>query len=187
MTGELLLIGAGLVLVYGFLAGRQGSGVELFSVPEFNNLTGEDLPIFSAVTDAEVSGADLPRGIRNHNPGNIEWSAANDWRGQVGHDGRYIIFETPHFGIRALAKLLLNYNKLYGLETVYSIISRWAPNTENNTSSYIRAVSDALGVDPLQVVDVKAYLPELVRAVIHHENGMQPYNALQITAAIEAI
>jgi len=83
--------------------------------------------------------------------------------------------------------LLNNYDRLYGLDTVYGIINRWAPNTENNTSSYIRAVSDKLGVDPLQSIDVMDRLPELVAAVVHHENGMQPYTSAQINAGVAAI
>ncbi len=27
-----------------------------------------------------------PRGIRNNNPGNIVWSARNNWQGQLPHD-----------------------------------------------------------------------------------------------------
>src|SRR5687768_678297 len=38
-----------------------------------------------------------PRGIRNNNPGNIEWISdlARRWRGMVNKDGRYGVFDTP--------------------------------------------------------------------------------------------
>ena len=185
MIGELLtMIGAGVVLWAGF----GSRNAQVFSVPDFPSLSGEDVPVNAmSVREAEGTASNLPRGIRNKNPGNIEWSAANNWRGQIGNDGRYIIFETPHYGLRALARLLNNYDRLYGLDTVYGIINRWAPNTENNTSSYIRAVSDKLGVDPLQSIDVMDRLPELVAAVVHHENGMQPYTSAQINAGVAAI
>ncbi|HGY2308601.1 TPA: structural protein, partial [Pseudomonas aeruginosa] len=50
-----------------------------------------------------------PRGIRNNNPGNIVWSARNNWQGQLPHDPqiepRFCRFDTAHNGTRALAKL----------------------------------------------------------------------------------
>ncbi len=86
-----------------------------------------------------------PRGIRNNNPGNIVWSARNNWQGQLPHnpkiEPRFARFDTAHNGIRALAKLLLNYRKVYGLRTVESLIARWAPSNENNTRAYASAVA----------------------------------------------
>ena len=35
----------------------------------------------------------VPRGIRNNNPGNIEFNEANPWSGSAGHDGRFIKFK----------------------------------------------------------------------------------------------
>lgn len=80
-----------------------------------------------------------PRGIRNNNPGNIRWGS--DWKG-LKKDGKqqdpsFCVFETPEYGIRALAKLLQNYQLLYGLNTPRKIINRYAPPTENETVSYI--------------------------------------------------
>ena len=59
-----------------------------------------------------------PRGIRNNNPGNIDYNPRNAWRGQLAHspgiEPRFARFDTAHNGLRALGKLLLNYRKLYG-------------------------------------------------------------------------
>lgn len=51
------------------------------------------------------------RGIRNRNPGNIDYNPRNDWQGQIGKEpgGRFAIFDTPENGIRALGKLLIKY------------------------------------------------------------------------------
>nr|WP_237043559.1 hypothetical protein [Pseudomonas aeruginosa] len=43
-----------------------------------------------------------------------------------------------------MAKLLLNYRKVYGLRTVESLIARWAPSNENNTRAYASAVARAM-------------------------------------------
>ena len=125
-----------------------------------------------------------PRGIRNANPGNLRHST-DKWLGEVpGDDKAFKTFSDPVYGIRALAKLLLNYERKYGLRTISGIISRWAPSNENDTAAYIDAVARACGVEPFQVIDVAAYLPALVPAIIAHENGQQPYTDEQISQAI---
>ncbi|WP_419810677.1 structural protein [Bacterioplanoides sp.] len=114
------------------------------------------------------------RGIRNNNPGNIRKGA--DWDGAAGDDGAFVIFDSPEFGIRALSKLLLNYERLYGLNTVSGIINRYAPTNENNTLAYVESVAGKLGVNPHEQITVADRLPELVKAIIYHENGQQPYS-----------
>ena len=116
-----------------------------------------------------------PRGIRNNNPGNIRKSAAV-WLGKIaGDDPAFEVFDSPAHGIRAIAKLLLNYERKYGLNTVHGLIDRWAPPVENDTSAYVRFVAGSLAVDPDDVLDVPARLPDLVSAIITQENGQQPY------------
>ncbi|PCJ37813.1 MAG: structural protein [Cellvibrionales bacterium] len=128
--------------------------------------------------------ADSPRGIRNSNPGNIEYQAANKWQGQIGSDGRFSIFDSPVNGIRAMAKLINNYRDTYGINTIYGVITRWAPVGENNTKAYIASVSRYMGIDPL--ADIGDKLDLLIAAIISHENGQQPYSQNLIDAAIQA-
>ncbi len=85
----------------------------------------------------------IPRGIRNHNPGNIRWQ--DEWLG-LKKDGKqqdpsFCVFISPVCGIRALAKVLKNYQRLYGLNTPRKIISRYAPPNENQTLAYINSVA----------------------------------------------
>jgi hypothetical protein len=130
----------------------------------------------------------VPRGIRNNNAGNIRISPTR-WKGKKtpSADKSFEQFDTPENGIRAMAKILLAYNKLYGLDTVEKIINRWAPPIENDTDSYVRAVSSALGVNPDDVIRVKSpnILSLLIRAIIKHENGQQPYMQATIDLGIK--
>lgn len=82
-----------------------------------------------------------------------------------------------------MARILLNYQKKYGINTIDGIISRWAPPTENDTRAYINAVASACDVEPLEIIDVKEYLTDIVTAIIHHENGCQPYSRGLIISA----
>lgn len=119
--------------------------------------------------------AQLPRGIRNHNPGNIEWG--DPWQGLIPvnarADKRFAQFESPAYGIRALARTLITYQDKYKIRTVHAAINRWAPPAENNTSAYVRAVRKAVGGDQIDVHDY-AYLKPMVEAIIRHENGQGP-------------
>lgn len=129
--------------------------------------------------------AHIPRGIRNNNPGNIRHG--DSWRGLAPGqtDPDFCVFTSPEYGIRAMARILLNYQKKYGIRTIDGIISRWAPPSENNTRSYITAVSRACQVAPTEIIDIAEYLPDIIPAIIQHENGMQPYNEKLIFKAIK--
>lgn len=129
----------------------------------------------------------LARGIRNNNPGNIEKGIA--WKGidaaKTAKESRFIVFVAPEWGVRAMARLLKNYQRLYGLSSVRAIINRWAPPTENDTGAYVNAVAKALAVGPDQSINVESSLPALVKAIIRHENGSQPYPDSVIARGIE--
>ena len=126
----------------------------------------------------------LARGIRNNNPGNIRHG--DPWQGLCPDqsDKDFCTFLSPEYGVRAMARILLNYKKRHGLNTIHGIISRWAPLSENDTASYIKAVSAACHVNPTEVIDVAEYLPDLIPAIIHHENGVQPYDMATIHSGI---
>ncbi|TRO33859.1 structural protein P5 [Pseudomonas putida] len=128
--------------------------------------------------------AALPRGVRNFNPGNIDYNPRNAWNGQLGLElgvatPRFARFDSPENGIRALGKLLINYRGKDGMpgvggpgiDTVRETISRWAPGNENNTEAYIAAVTAKLGVKANDVINIKDVrtLRVFVGAIIAHE------------------
>jgi hypothetical protein len=122
-----------------------------------------------------------PRGVRNNNPGNIRWG--DEWQGLVPQhertDPAFCQFTDAIYGIRALCKILLAYYHKHQLDTIQGIISRWAPREENNTDAYVSAVASMVGVDkddPLTVSNYSIMLP-LIKGIITHENGQQPYSA----------
>lgn len=130
------------------------------------------------------------RGLRNNNPGNIR-KTADKWKGLSAKqtDDEFFQFDSSVWGIRAMAKLLQNYQKRYGLDSVEQIIARWAPNNENDTESYISSVSKNMGVTRAQRLDLQNVdtLSRLVKAVIRHENGINPYSDETVIDAIGLI
>ena len=133
-----------------------------------------------------MSYYNVPRGIRNANPGNIKHGS--DWLGLRAKqsDDTFAQFIDPVYGIRALGKLLKNYERYQGLNTVDGIIRRYAPSSENNTQSYIQATAKRLGVTPHSTLtlQVNGDLQPLVEAIIIHENGQQPYGPLTLKTGL---
>lgn len=139
------------------------------------------------------------RGIRNNNPGNIDFNPRNAWQGQLGLEvgvakPRFARFDTPENGIRALGKLLINYRGKdgmpgvggKGIDTVLETISRWAPSNENNTQAYAATVARRLGVRTIDPINIKdpATLRGMVVSIIIDENGGNPYAAAIIDEGV---
>lgn len=125
----------------------------------------------------------LPRGIRNRNPGNIDFNPANNWKGQLGIEQgvdkpRFVRFDSAENGIRAIGKLLQTYYNKHGLRTIRKILTRYAPDFENDTGAYVSTVAKRSGLGPDQEIkDIKdpRVLGALVHAIIRHENANYVY------------
>lgn len=119
-----------------------------------------------------------PRGLRNNNPGNIRNSNKVEWQGEVNKESKKdFAFEEfkdrPH-GYRALIRLLQNYRKNHGCQTISDLINRWAPPVENNTSGYITRVCKEMQVPASYIPDVddKATMIALASAISQVENNI---------------
>lgn len=128
------------------------------------------------------------KGIRNNNPGNIEYSSNTKWQGldSPPSDGRFCRFKSAIWGIRAIARTLITYFDKHGCDTVTKVINRWAPPSENKTLPYINFVAKRLGIGPSAGINLHDYrfLRPMVEAIIQFENGEQPYSAAQIDKAL---
>ena len=129
----------------------------------------------------------LARGIRNKNPMNLRKTNI-PWDGKTkGTDKSFETFISAKYGIRAGAKVLLNYQSKYGLDTVNQIINRFAPPNENDTNSYAVHVAKSLGVSPDEPISVQDNLFNLVSAIITHENGVNPYSDVTIQQGLALV
>ena len=117
-----------------------------------------------------INGKWVPRGLANNNPGNIRKSPSK-WLGEVeGEDDAFESFAVPEYGIRAMAKLLINYQVRRGLDTIEEVIGRWAPPIENDTNSYVDSVARTTNISKFKVLNMKdpELLKRLIKAIIVH-------------------
>lgn len=125
-----------------------------------------------------------PRGIRNNNPGNLNYVGQAGATKEAGPNGRFAVFRSAEEGLQALAHQLRLYGQR-GINSIRSVISKFAPASENNTQAYIGSVSKNLGVGSDAALDLNdpRVLQSLMGAIIKVENGKNPYSAEQIAAA----
>ena len=130
---------------------------------------------------------ELPRGVRNNNPCNIEIEPGTNWLGLIGADGPFAVFVKPEDGIRAAAKIFHNFQVLHGVSTILEAINRWAPSKAgNDTDAYVKDVCERLGVGPTDPVNFATLMPQLIPAIIAHESANYVYPPEIIATGIAA-
>lgn len=136
---------------------------------------------------ASSGGARQPRGIRNNNPGNLNFVGQAGATRETGPNGQFAVFETAEAGLRALADQLRRYGAR-GINSIRAIISKFAPPSENNTQAYIGSVSRRLGVDSDAALNLNdpRLMHGLMDAIIKVENGRNPYSTEQMASASAA-
>ena len=128
-------------------------------------------------TNNQFNDMSLPRGYRNNNPLNVRKNAANAWKGKVvpGTDSAFEQFITMAYGYRCALYLLRKYIG-QGHDTIRKIITKWAPPTENNTSSYVSNVATRSGIGAdttISRTDMDS-LCRIAYAMAWSENGKAP-------------
>lgn len=116
----------------------------------------------------------VPRGIRNNNPGNLR-DTTIAWQGEVPagkkQDKVFEEFTEMKYGVRALIMDIQSDLKK-GLVTIHDLISAFAPSSENNTKKYIEFVVKHTGFVEYQTLkNTKAFLFPLTKAIARYETG----------------
>lgn len=117
--------------------------------------------------------------VRN-NPLNIRYVITNQWLGQVGERNGFCVFSEEKFGWRAAFVLLKNYHKK-GFRTISQIIHRFAPASENPTSSYVDFVCKKL-----QQFGYESYGVEFKDAALDLGNDMVVVDLLVVMSMFES-
>lgn len=122
----------------------------------------------------------LPRGLRNCNPGNIRKNNIV-YAGEIvpSQDENFKQFTTMAYGYRAMFVVLYTYQHRYGLDTIAKMLGRYAPKNENDTAAYIRAVAERSGVPATSHITAtnKDVMIPIVAAMSFVENGEEAHIA----------
>ncbi|MGX1960109.1 lytic transglycosylase [Serratia proteamaculans] len=145
--------------------------------------------------EQHAQSASAPRGIRNNNPGNLNYVGQNGAALENHATPRFARFNSAFEGFSALGKQIKAYyngtSKAAGyqkLQSVEAIISRFAPASENNTQGYIDKLSKMLGVgrgDSLNIHDPQV-LATLMNGITQIENGKNPYAPEMVLKAAQS-
>lgn len=158
-------------------------------------ITGKHSPkpvVVAPAVATTASGPVVPatgtaRGDRNNNPGNLNFARQNGAHLESGPGARFAAFDTMAEGVAALAVQL----KLYasrGIDTISSIVKKYAPAADNNNvGAYIAALTKATGKgadDKLDLNDTGT-LSALMKGIVKHEGNTVPDD--QITAGARLV
>ena len=116
----------------------------------------------------------IPRGIRNNNPLNIR--RGTNWKGlsKTQNDPSFCQFDSMTYGLRAGLIIIRTYMHRYNLNTIFEIVSRWAPPKENNTDAYVKSISSMMKMHAMQTFDFndRRRIVALVSAMCKVETGI---------------
>lgn len=129
----------------------------------------------------------MPRGIRNNNPGNLNYAGQAGATLEGGEGGRFAVFESMQHGVAALYKQLQLYFKR-GINTLSSIVKTYAPASDNNNvDAYISALTKATGKSANEVLDSgdTATIARLMKGIVDHENGKGYISSSDIMGGIQ--
>jgi len=171
----LLLVGGAGFLGYKFvlpaLKGWGGGGLGPAIDPPVGTVS--TMPSTSGGSPAALANSKWPLGVRNNNPGNIRYNAANKWVGQTGSNAGYATFSDPAYGVRAMFSLFRTYINKHGLDTISKFGARWAPASENNTAAWASNVALFSGIAQNAKLNAsdQAQMTKLAKGIIGAENG----------------
>ena len=127
------------------------------------------------MADVQLLVASQVLAIKNRNPLNVKNIGINEpWKGQVGTDSQgHAVFSTFSYGIRAAALTLRSYALKYGINTIEGIISRFTEGEKLQVDKYILYLSNKLGVNPREKINMRKSIPILLRYMSLYECGVK--------------
>lgn len=157
------------------LGGNQNDTVTVSSFPT-SQVLGYRKPPKADELHHALDNGQVTTGITLNNPGNL-MKSSKQFAGEVESDHKRLrAFQSPEDGLNAMSDVVDGYSKK-GLNSVASIITKYAPPNENLTANYIRFVANKLNVKATQKLDLSnpTIKRDLIDAIITLEQGSNPY------------
>ncbi|HDL7647645.1 TPA: lytic transglycosylase domain-containing protein [Yersinia enterocolitica] len=128
----------------------------------------------NSVTEQYRATYSLPRGLRNNNPGNLNFAGQRGATLEDGPNARFARFPSMVEGIAALDRQVMLYLKR-DKNTIDKIIDVYAPSSDgNNTSAYKSYLSRYTGLGLNEKINSSNIytIQKLIQGIINHENGL---------------
>ncbi len=137
-------------------------------------------PEGKAENKEEKRNKNLPRNIRNFNPGNLEFRGQKGASLEEHNNPRFASFNSKAEGVSALSRQLMLYKKR-GIDSIDKIIKIFAPPNENNTNKYIGDVASSLNVDKHDSLNLgdSRIMKHLIEAITQVEGGKKSLDFFQ--------
>lgn len=128
-----------------------------------------------------------PSNVKNNNPGNIRIST-QAWKGKIPNsqntDKRFEQFTEKVWGVRAMTRIVKGWIDKGKANTIASIITKYAPASENDTTKYIDFVAKQTGIVPNQTLNSdKKTLKPIILAMAQMEQGKGAVTASEFDQA----
>lgn len=121
----------------------------------------------------------MSKATDNNNPGNLE-DPQDNWQGETGSDGVYVVFSSPMWGFRALYKDIYNKITKDGNNTLLSIFEHYLSvgnppdnHTDDNAIDYANEVAQFLpgtGINDTLTAD-ETTLKAIAHGIARQESG----------------
>lgn len=136
---------------------------------------------------ADVKLEVQPSNVKNNNPGNIRIST-QAWKGKIPNsqntDKRFEQFTEKLWGVRAMTRIVKGWIDKGKANTIASVISKYAPSSENDTAKYIEFVSKQTGIAPAQTLSAdKKTMKPIILAMAQMETGKGSVTASEFDQA----
>lgn len=123
------------------------------------------------ITSASSLNGKIPRGIRNNNPGNLQFAGQLGAMPEPG-SGRFARFGSMQQGLAALYRQLQLY-KSRGINTLAKLAAKYAPPNENDTGAYLARLVKFTGFGANSALDFSnpEVAESIIRGISRNENG----------------
>lgn len=174
-----------------WMAENPGKPLPAYLASDYRSTADQGLDSMEPEQRAQSTG---PRGIRNNNPGNLNFAGQAGAQKEEGPNGRFAVFQSMTAGVAALYRQIQLY-AARGINTISKIVNKYAPAADNNdVGAYIKALMGATGKDANEALDTSdtQTMMSLLRGIINHENGKghvsddQILKGMQVGAGVSA-
>jgi hypothetical protein len=111
--------------------------------------------------------------LKNNNPFNLKYFDSINWKGQIGQNKGFAVFDTINNGVRAGVKNMVHSIEEDGCNTIEKLVNDHAPegdNSEQSRVNYVKFLYDKSGMYEGQIIKEENYF-DLAAGICYFEQS----------------